>query len=243
MTKITSENFYAQRDFPETENKRNMIASLLNSVCKFLKFEFVIPEKSIIKVKASELFAMYEAYCLNSRLKAFTRDKFYEKMAEIIIHFKKSNGYNVYNVTIEQLKQIADINKWICYNDELVKDEDVDEDEDVNETRAPILGRAIGQLTDENEKLKLEIEKMKADYQKLIISHKEEIDKITKEFSDENFKLLEELEKCETNKIVEEVVVVSPKKIKHQVSKGIRTVEPSNLKDIDLLVDDLMKII
>ena len=57
-TKITDEEcrkFYGQRDFPETINKRIAIANKLNSVYKFIKFDYVLKCVGIPKITRLEL--------------------------------------------------------------------------------------------------------------------------------------------------------------------------------------------
>jgi hypothetical protein len=122
-TKITDEEckkFYGQRDFPETSNKRIAIANKLNSVYKFIKFDYVLKCVGIPKITRLELYNLYKLYCENNDIKkAIGRNDFYKKLSEIGINVQpKNNGEYYYVETKERLKEISDKNKWVCEFDD-----------------------------------------------------------------------------------------------------------------------------
>lgn len=159
-TKVDIEGFYGQRDFPQTENKEVAIANLLHPVYKFIKYSFVLKNEGINKCKPLELYNHYLQYCKQEDLKYLGKNDFIRKLEDININFKKSNGNNYYNLSYEELKEIADKNKWICRYDEVMVSEsntfhdsdDEDENEIVNYKQKYIKQKQ--QINDLNKQLK-----------------------------------------------------------------------------------------
>ena len=78
---------------------------------------------------------------------------FTTKLSEIQINYYKSNGYNKYKISLEQLKLIADNNNWITEIDEYAEEESIhiiDDDEK----------NGIDTLRTENEILKQQLKEM-----------------------------------------------------------------------------------
>ncbi len=155
VTKITDEEvskFYGQRDFPETDGKRIAKANQLNSICKFLKFDYVLKKKGITKILRQDFFTEYCFYCEGNKLKSYGKNDFFKTLEVMGIKATKNNG-NWYIVEkYDKLQKIADDEKWICEYDEYEaeKGHGLDNDKD-NEQ----------QLKKENAELKNEIEQLK----------------------------------------------------------------------------------
>ena len=132
MMSIDVSGFYAQRDFPETDSKRIAIADYLQSHMKFLKFNYVLKNRSIIATPLTELFEEYTNFCQIQNIKhVLGKNKFLEKMKQdMAIAPKKINGYFKYNVTIEKLKDISERFKWLCHYDQLEEGPEEEDDND-----------------------------------------------------------------------------------------------------------------
>ena len=78
---------------------------------------------------------------------------FTTKLSEIQINYYKSNGYNKYKISLEQLKLIADNNNWITEIDEYAEEESthIINDDEKDE---------IDSLRTENEILKQQLKEM-----------------------------------------------------------------------------------
>jgi hypothetical protein len=129
MTHIDNEKFYAQRDFPETANKRNVLSALLNSSYKFLKYEFLYQNKELKRTKTTDLYKHYNAYCETAELKAIGPTKFYEKLDEINLKRFKTNGFMYYEASLDEIKAISKRDKWICEFDDDLPTDNIKKDE------------------------------------------------------------------------------------------------------------------
>lgn len=128
MTKITDEdidNFYAQRDFPETRNKLLAVSNQLDSAYKFLKFEYYLKNKSIDKIPCKDLYDNYLSFCDSNKIGyKHGRNQFYEVLLNIKIERRDIKKIPFYKVPFDHLKQIAERDKWICEYDEFEGDEE-----------------------------------------------------------------------------------------------------------------------
>lgn len=130
LTELTDEeckNFYGQRDFPLTDNKRISIANSLSSVYKFLKFEYVIKKQPIAKIIRNDFFDEYKSFCVNNNFRATGKTDFYKKLEEVGINAYASNSKNYFKCDYEKLKEISDKEKWICRFDDV--DENIPTDD------------------------------------------------------------------------------------------------------------------
>ena len=128
---IDVSTFYGQSDFPITDKKQSAIANLLPLLHKFLKFEYLLKNKAIIKVKTSVFYEYFVSYCMTTGLKAHGRNDFFDKLTEISINRVKTNGENYYNVSTEQLQQLSKKYKWICkYDDDDMSENNVENKDD-----------------------------------------------------------------------------------------------------------------
>jgi hypothetical protein len=124
MNEIDTDEFYGQRDFPETENKRIVRANLLHPVYKFLKFEYVLKNQGIEKIKPAELHLIYEMYCRDNNIKyVMGKNDFIKKLENVEIKLTKA-GTNYIRVSCEELKAISIKNKWLCAYDEEEENDD-----------------------------------------------------------------------------------------------------------------------
>ena len=157
MMELDVSNFFCQRDFPESELKKIAISCHLNSVVKFIKFEYVLKKLPINKITPINLYAEYTSYCKSTTdLKQYGKNDFIKHLEDVNIEFKKMSGNNYYNYTYAELKKISDKNKWICaYDDEEEVDDIFDdaneiEDASVNldyyKNKCSILTRRVQQL-------------------------------------------------------------------------------------------------
>jgi hypothetical protein len=135
LREIDTTDFYAQRDFPESEMKKLAISNLLPAPQKFLKFMYLLQKRAIHNVKPKDLHKEFEEYCMANSIKSsLNKNKFMETLEPLGIKFIKSHGENVYKVSLEQLQELADKRKWICAYDEIddaSKSDDDDEDDDL----------------------------------------------------------------------------------------------------------------
>lgn len=120
---IDTTNFESQRDMPETKSKKNVIADLLCIEYKFLKDEYILKNNNISKVTPKSLHSNYSDYCSIKEKKPVSLIRFSAKLREIGIEYRKIHGDNVYNVSLDDLKKIAEKHKWMHELDEYVKDD------------------------------------------------------------------------------------------------------------------------
>ena len=119
-------NFLLARDvsqfnpqqMPMTENKKDMINNNLDLEFKFLKFEFILPKKNL-KCKPTELFSLYKEYftknCFGRKL--IGEYKFYQKLKEINVCSRKSNGHLYYQLDYKNLEALFKSKGWIHETD------------------------------------------------------------------------------------------------------------------------------
>ncbi len=169
---IDISNFNPQRDFPMTQNKKDMIYKLLDSTYQFLKYEYLLKERNVDS-SVQELYDEYKLYCAD-KFKIHDKIYFTNKLREINIDYYKTNGFNRYKVSLEIIKKISNKKEWIHKLDD-----------DISlETRNEIKNNKLFN-TEENENLKTQIE---------------ELQKQLKISNEENEKLKQENEKLKTKK-------------------------------------------
>ena len=183
LTELTDEeckNFYGQRDFPLTDNKKISIANSLSSVYKFLKFEYVIKKQPIDKIIRDDFFNEYKSFCLNNNFTKTGKNEFYKKLEDIGINAYPSNGKNYFKCDYEKLKEISDKEKWICRFDDVDEtistDDTIDNEKDSKnnndelENRNKTLDIRNKELEQINNALITQIEQLKAEMEKIIKS-------------------------------------------------------------------------
>jgi hypothetical protein len=117
MMEVDISNFYAQSDFPESENKSISTSTYLPSLQKFLKFEYVLKKKSIINEKPIHLYEKFSHYCTNNVIKPCNKTEFMRKLETDLKIIPKKTQTIHYNVSYDFLKAIADKELWICQYD------------------------------------------------------------------------------------------------------------------------------
>jgi len=127
LMELDTDNWHEERDMPVTENKLSAIADKLDPLYRFLKDQYILTKKNI-KCTVAQLFDEYLEYCLTHGHKTLTKHPFTDKLREIQIEYRKSDGRNLYKVDINQLRIIADKHKWIHELDEapVVDDDECD---------------------------------------------------------------------------------------------------------------------
>ena len=150
MVKVTDDmvnNFKAERDLPQNRAKLNGIANSLPSAYKFIKEKYVLKRQKITKIKRSELYKLYICYTTDNTIKHVSgRNDFYDKLKEIGIVSRTSTGNEYFDVSIEQLEDIATKFQWVCEYDEYEKPEDKKDDVIDYKYRYEEAGRTILKL-------------------------------------------------------------------------------------------------
>jgi len=119
---VDTTDYNAQKDMPETDNKLAAIADRLDIVYKFIKDTYILARKGI-DCKVTELYTAYCEYCSDNGQKALSNHKFYARLREICIDYKKIHGSHIFRYTAKELKAIADKHKWIHELDEFTVEE------------------------------------------------------------------------------------------------------------------------
>ena len=128
MLEVDTKGFYAQKNFPETENKRLAHANLLDPVEKFIKSQYLLKNRGIEKTRTTELYKHYIDFCSSIVHKPLTNVLFYAKLKSLLkFESKKINGYQYYCVTLDELKALAEKNKWLCEFDEVETEAESDD--------------------------------------------------------------------------------------------------------------------
>jgi len=118
---------------PQTKHKLDLIAEQLLPIEKFLKFEFLLQNKSI-NDKVINLCSAFKGYHANNPFinnEKFNSISFNSLMREIGFNCYKSNGYYKYNISVESLKKFADKRKWIHEFDSIENNEESEKTNDV----------------------------------------------------------------------------------------------------------------
>ena len=134
MMSIDITGYYAQKCFPDTENKRLAIANQLDPIEKFIKFNYVLKKRGITKIKTNHFHQEYLEFCSKNNFKPLSNTLFYSKLKSLckIERGPKNNGNFYFNVPLETLEAFATKNKWICEYDEVIEEDDDDDDEKVS---------------------------------------------------------------------------------------------------------------
>ena len=152
---IDTNNYQAQQ-YPITENKLNSISKRLDFVYQYIKEEYIMTNKDI-KTRLSDIYDDYKFWCVKSQKKACQKTDFVSKLKEIQIFHKKSNGYLVYNIKLDVLKEIAEQQHWMTELDEYTESND-DEDADTPSQKAMTVDEY-----NKYEEIKLKYEELEAE--------------------------------------------------------------------------------
>jgi hypothetical protein len=126
MMEYDLEGFIPQ-NYPMTKSKLNSISKRLDSVYQFLRDEYILNKKALLK-KPKDLFEEYKAYCANKKLfkqhdLIDFKTKFSQINVEPVVATKARTPH--YRMSLEELMAVADRKKWIHEND--LEDCDADE--------------------------------------------------------------------------------------------------------------------
>lgn len=150
LLSIDTTGFVAQREAPATQNKLDAIVERMDLVHKFVKDNYVLHPKDL-KCRLSDAYEEYTEYCATQGKKPNGKIQFTKKLAEVGILHKKSNGYDRFNVSKNELKDIANKRKWIHKLDEIEELEDDVEQPDDDEIQE--LKKTVDVLTQQNKML------------------------------------------------------------------------------------------
>ena len=118
MQSLDTENYYAQRDFPETENKTIARVKLLDPVYKFIKHEYILRKKPILKIKPKDLYDLFLNFCQVNKIDRKIGYIDFKITLETVNIKVRKISVNIYKETYEDLKLIAEKNKWLCNYDD-----------------------------------------------------------------------------------------------------------------------------
>ena len=122
MTERDIKNFKSNKP-PTTKKKKEYISELLSSTYKFLKFNYLLCGKDIKKISVMELYKQYSIYCDNKDVYKHTKMKFNGQIKELGFNYKTSNSKSLWNITNDELKEVATKHSWYSEldNDEIAE--------------------------------------------------------------------------------------------------------------------------
>ena len=120
MTERDITNFKSNKP-PTTKKKKEYISELLSTTYKFLKFNYLLCDKDIKKISVMELYKQYSLYCDNKDVYKHTKMKFNGQIKELGFNYKTSNSKSLWNITNDELKEVATKHSWYSEldNDEI----------------------------------------------------------------------------------------------------------------------------
>jgi len=155
LYEIDTSNFNSL-DIPITKSKRDLCADLISPLEKFLKFNYLLRNKSI-NMKVVDLFKLYLTYANEDKRGAISAQEFCKQMRNLGFEHQLLHGYNRYKVPLEDLKEIAVRKKWLHELDKDLMEKDDDEENDYV-------------MRSEHNELKAEYDELKAKYDALVKS-------------------------------------------------------------------------
>ena len=69
--------------------------------------------KEIKRVSTKDLYSQYKLYCGNTDVKIGTQRNFNGAMSELNFKYKTSNSKMFYNITLDELKEVARVRGWL----------------------------------------------------------------------------------------------------------------------------------
>ncbi len=115
---------YDAQAYPMTKSKLDSFSKRLDNVFKFLKDEYVLSKKEIDRMTVQNLYDRYIAYCSLKQLKVKSKIDFNNTLSDVGIKWKKSNGQNVYKVTLDELINLSNKFHWVHELDEYNEEND-----------------------------------------------------------------------------------------------------------------------
>jgi hypothetical protein len=98
---------------PKTAKRKEYISELLIPAHKFIKFNYLLCNKEIKRVSTKDLYSQYKLYCGNTDVKIGTQRNFNGAMSELNFKYKTSNSKMFYNITLDELKEVARVRGWL----------------------------------------------------------------------------------------------------------------------------------
>jgi len=98
-------------EIPETQNKLDLVVELMTPVEKFLKETYILKQKGI-KDKLKNVHELYVQFCTDKKINYQSIQAFSKTLREYGIIYRKSDGYNIYDVKFEYLDTLAKNKKW-----------------------------------------------------------------------------------------------------------------------------------
>ena len=115
---------YKDQVFPATQSKQDAIVKRLETVAKFIKEYFILNNKDM-NMNLQALYDEYKRNYANSSTRIECKIEFNARLKKYKIEGKKSgNDHNKFVYKLEQLKEIAKINKWMHATDNYALSED-----------------------------------------------------------------------------------------------------------------------
>jgi hypothetical protein len=123
-----------------------------NSSVDFIRDNFLLKNKGLIKERNTKLYENYKLYCNELQIEPFNKDAFYKHLKEVGIETNpgRYSGYKIYNIEFDRLKEIAE--RFNNFNDTEKSEIDSLKDE------IDRLNEIINHFPDELEKQKLELQ-------------------------------------------------------------------------------------
>ena len=116
---VDTANYNAQACMPETKAKRDAIVDLMDYCHKFIKERFYLQKLSIY-LSPGDLYDMYCVYIKKFDKKPVGKNKFIQKLAEVGINYKKTNGNHIYDIPYNVICEIVKKYKWNHELDEFI---------------------------------------------------------------------------------------------------------------------------
>lgn len=108
---------FASHIYPVSKKKKEYISELLHPVHKFLKFNYLLYNKCIENIPTRKMLDDYNIYANNRELKPLSIRKFNDAMREINLSYTNKNSKTYWNVSLDELKLLAERRGWLCDTD------------------------------------------------------------------------------------------------------------------------------
>lgn len=162
---------YDSFKIPSTKAKQDLCADLLQPIEKFLKFTFLLKNKTI-DLKLKELFDLYDDYMCANGYGDVTPNGMTKQLRELGFDYKKSDKFNYYKISLDELEVVAKRKKW---RNEL--DHDIMEDTPKAKSKFqptskndPYNNGLTKQTFEVEHVLKSEFDELKAQYEQLLLT-------------------------------------------------------------------------
>ena len=142
---------YSSLIIPITQSKLDAFAKRLDDAYKFIKDQYILKRKALEKVKPKDLYTEYCSFCSELDMKPKDKQDFNKQMENVGITRRKSNGYEIYDHSLDALKAVADKFHWI---------HELDEEEEEDNTKSPSFSYEVDDKDVDIQNLKNQIYQM-----------------------------------------------------------------------------------